>query len=214
MYGMEQVGLPEATMGEAFHNRESVARRRRRLARAFSMIELVLVIAIIGVLSSVVLPRLDGRSSAAAEAAVNADLSVVRSAIERYAAEHGNKYPGTSAARTIAQLTQYTDCAGHTVEKKTDVCLYGPYLQAIPPNPAWTKPGADQVYIDLVNSPPKAQLKAEAGWVYNPYTGEFYANSTGLKQHGGTLFENDAAVILAKDEPEITVDDLLAGGSK
>lgn len=191
--------------------RTTARSRQRRPARcAFTIVELVLVIAIIGVLSSIVLPRLDGRAAAAGEAAVHADLKIVREAIDRYAAEHHGVFPGLSAARTTSQLTQYTNASGQISATKRDDYVYGPYLRAIPANPIWTKPGADQIYIDLVNSPPQAQLKADAGWVYNPNTGEFYANSTELMQHGVKLIENPGAVAAAVDLPDLKVEDLLA----
>jgi len=43
------------------------------------------------------------------------------------------------------------------------------------------------VLIDSVNSPPEADTGTGDGWVYNPNTGEFYANLAGIAQHGTTL---------------------------
>lgn len=185
-------------------------RRASRRRRAFTIVELILVVAIIGVLSAVVLPRLDGRSATAGEAAVNANLAIVRQAIDRYAAEHHGAFPGTSAARTVSQLTMYSDASGEVSATRGGEYVFGPYLQAIPVNPLWTKPGADRIYIDLTNSPPQAQLEADAGWVYNPNTGEFYANSTELRQFGIKLVDNPGAVVTEVDAPKVTVEDLLA----
>lgn len=183
---------------------------RTRRPRAFTIVELVLVVAIIGVLSAVILPRLDGRSAAAGEAAVMANLAVVRQAIDRYAAEHGGAFPGTSAEGAVSQLTMFSDASGQVSATRQGAYLYGPYLQAIPPNPVWTRPGRDQIYIDPVNSPPQAQLEADAGWVYNPNTGEFYANSTELLQFGNKLLDNPDAVLTGLGTTNLTVEDLLA----
>lgn len=163
-------------------------RRHRRLSRAFTLVEVVMVVMILGMISSMAIPRLSRGSEAAASAALGGDLAVVRKAILFYAAEHGGVFPGTTEARFIAHLTQYTNASGSVTSTTPGTTTpYGPYLHRVPPCPVGPKVGKTGVLIDAVNSPPRANAAADAGWVYNPNTGEFYANAAGIPQAGATL---------------------------
>lgn len=151
-------------------------------ARAFSLVELVVVIVIIGILASVAIPRLSRGSAGARDAALDADLAIIRRAINRYYVEHGNKYPGPSEPRFVAQMTQYTDSVGNAQSSRDGTYMYGPYLLSIPPAPTGVNEGDNGVLIDLVNSPPRANPASSKGWVYNPNTGEFYLNDGVIPQ--------------------------------
>ena len=60
----------------------------------FSLVELVIVVVIIGIIAAIATPRLSRGASAASESALRGNLKSLRSAIDRYAAEHGGAYPG------------------------------------------------------------------------------------------------------------------------
>jgi general secretion pathway protein G len=146
--------------------------------RGFSLVELVVVIVIIGILAAIAIPRLSRGSSGAGTSAVAASLATVRNAINMYAAEHSNTFPGPDEAGVIAQLTKPTNAAG-AVPGETER-KFGPYLQSMPPCPVGENAGkltANKVLIDSTNSPPKAKPDGGEGWVYNPTTGEFYPNT-------------------------------------
>lgn len=108
-------------------------------ARAFSMIELVMVIAIIGIIAGVAVPRMSRASVTARENALVSNLSLMQSAIDRYTAEHSGLSPGHSAGHSVdtsglafaERLTARTDDGG---DADADG-VFGPYLRAIPKNP-------------------------------------------------------------------------------
>lgn len=77
--------------------------RTPRFGRAFSFIELMVVLVIIGILAAIVLPRFSGVTDDARSAAVQGDLAGVRSAIAGYRAK--NVIAGTPAYPTVTQLT-------------------------------------------------------------------------------------------------------------
>lgn len=64
----------------------------RRKRCGFSLIELMVVVAIIGALAAMAIPRLTGATEAAKEARIRADLSTIGTAVELYYTKH-SQYP-------------------------------------------------------------------------------------------------------------------------
>lgn len=161
-----------------------------RIRHGFTLVELTLVIAIIGVLAAIAIPRLSRGASGAGDAALESDLRTLRQAALFYCAEHGGKYPSGAEADVIAKLTGYSNAAGATSPKPAAGYPLGPYLAKIPPVPVGPRTGSTGILIDATNSPPKADTSKAKGWVYNPNTGEFVANvedGVTLGQVGGQL---------------------------
>src|SRR4051794_25040880 len=105
----------------------SGARARRRPSRAFSLIELVIVITIIALISAIAIRRLSRHADQAASSGLAADLSVLQLAIERYRAEHAGLNP--TAASIEDQLTKYTDAQGAVSPTTSTQYVYGPYVR-------------------------------------------------------------------------------------
>lgn len=142
--------------------------RCRTRARAFSLVELVIVVVIIGIIGAIAIPRLSRGSQGAADNSLRANLSVLRRAIELYAAEHDNKFP-TDETTITAQLTQYSDATGATSATKDSTYIFGPYIaRGIPALPVGSNKGKN----GFVGS----QGGTTAGWVYDKATGAVSAN--------------------------------------
>ena len=114
----------------------------RRAPSAFTLVELVMVVTIIGILAAIAVPRMSTVTTRASANALHATLTNVRKAIDCYYAEHG-KYPGyipgtdTPDGDYFAdQLLMYTKSSGETNATYGNPYLYGPYLRApFPINP-------------------------------------------------------------------------------
>lgn len=142
--------------------------------RGFSLVELVIVVVIIGIIGAIAIPRLSRGSAGASENSLRGNLSVLRSAIELYAAEHDGAYP--TEDDIAAQLTMYTDSSGNTNATKTSTFAFGPYLQAIPPLPVGTTTKGNSG-IDGADG-------AGVGWIYTEATGKIVANTAATDSRG------------------------------
>ena len=141
----------------------------RNQNRAFSLVELVIVLVIIGVIAAIAIPRLTRGATNASATALAADLGAMRNAIELYRAEHEGAFP--TAAGIVGQLTLFSDVTGANTAAAADVgnkIVYGPYLKAIPPLPVGAKRGSTGV---------DAADGAGIGWIYTAASGTIKANT-------------------------------------
>ncbi|MGA9777243.1 MAG: type II secretion system major pseudopilin GspG [Verrucomicrobiia bacterium] len=96
----------------------------RNCRRAFTLVEMLLVITIIGILAALVIPMMVGRSEQARQAAAHADLSSVKTALDAYEVDNGF-YP-----KSLQDLIQQPSNARN---------WHGPYLDNLPVDP-WGNP--------------------------------------------------------------------------
>lgn len=144
--------------------------RQVKSSSGFSLIELVIVVVIIGIIGAIAIPRMSRGSAGAADSALTGNLSVLRSAIDLYAIEHGGDFP--TLANIESQLTNRTDADGNVDDGggAASGFIYGPYLRQIPPLPVGQQQGETGFTGSL-------DTTAAAGWVYDEDTGEIFANS-------------------------------------
>jgi len=71
----------------------------KNFTKAFTLIELLIVIVIIGILAVALIPRLTGLQARARDTVRMADLKQIQTALEFYASENNGQYPTTSNQR-------------------------------------------------------------------------------------------------------------------
>jgi len=109
--------------------------RARRVAKGFTLVEILIVVIILGILAAIVVPQFSNASENARKKSVTSQLQSLRSQVELYKLQHRDQYPTDDGTVTGAwawdKLTNKTTEAG-VVDNAAGV--YGPYLQAIPKN--------------------------------------------------------------------------------
>ena len=182
---------------------------RRALAKGFTLIELLIVVIIIAILAAIAIPQFSNTSSDAQEAALDANLSTMRSAIELYRLQHKNNYPGKVATKGGADcatgstgsgetgdetsfkeaLSMYSNAAGQTCKVNTvgGAYIYGPYLRAVPDEPV-TASKTVTIVTDAGNAVPTAT--PGGGWRFNTTTGQLVMNSKDKARDGRFYYEH------------------------
>jgi prepilin-type N-terminal cleavage/methylation domain-containing protein len=165
----------------------------------FTLIEMLVVVIILGILAMIIVPQITVSTEDARLNTLQSNLSTVRSAIEVYAAQHGNRYPGLyseadgttavttnaeSRAALLAQLTHFTDINGKTQATKDATFKFGPYLKLgqLPQNPYVADPAqAVDVVCDFAQNDITAARVSDGGtaaWRYYAPLGLFFANDS------------------------------------
>ncbi|MBI9017445.1 MAG: prepilin-type N-terminal cleavage/methylation domain-containing protein [Phycisphaerae bacterium] len=162
-------------------------------ANAFTLVEILIVVIIIGILAAIVIPQFSSAAMESQEAMMMENLRVMRTQISIYRAQHDGMAPGYKGANLseqnfIDQLTKFTDQNGNVDESKSDVFRYGPYLSVIPENPL-TKASAVQVIQNADDMPAEPTGGNEIGWIYKAAEIDFRANSVGNDLSGESYYE-------------------------
>ena len=177
----------------------------KRIQAGFTLVELLIVVIILAVLAAIIVPQFSSATIDAKEAALDANLARMRSAIELFQAQHAGIYPGSvatsggtcpaggtagsgtanSAQALLDHMLMYSDGSGKTCSVGDTTFKYGPYVRKGIPNDSLT--GKGSVAADIVvtsTGAPIVPAAATGGWAYDVKSGQLVMNSNANDSRG------------------------------
>ena len=148
---------------------------RARPRRGFSLIEVVITLAIIATVAAIAAPRVTRAVDGADVAATEANLQHLNRALELYRAEHG-RYP--KQMNIAQQLTMCSNQSGSrlaSAPNPDEGVIYGPYLVKIPPLPVGPLAGATGISTTPSDG---------TGWIYSNSLKQIFPNFGGADGRG------------------------------
>ncbi|MEZ6084381.1 MAG: type II secretion system protein [Phycisphaerae bacterium] len=126
----------------------------RTKTKAFTLVEVLIVVIVLGILAAIVVPQFSTASGDANLSALTTNLQTIRAQIELYRLQHNDTYP--TLASFVAQMTHMRTKADGTAG-----AVFGHTPLSIPPNP-----------FTGVSTVTNTGTPADTlGWYYNESTG-------------------------------------------
>lgn len=166
-----------------------------RRATAFTLVEILIVVVLLGVLAAVVVPSFSNASQSARCSMLLDNLRIMRTQIQVFAAQHNDVAPGypgldptvaPTEAAFVNHMTRSSTASGALADPGTDGYPFGPYLREIPENPVNGR-ATVRVLADGDTFPSEAA--DTHGYVYQPATTMLKADSTGSDDGGKEYFD-------------------------
>jgi type IV pilus assembly protein PilA len=141
----------------------------RRSETGFTLIELMIIVAIIALLAAVAIPRFAALLEKTREGVTKGNVSALRGAARIYYSDNENVWPSTLAVEKMFAFSQYLDSLTIPAVKCTNIG-----------NPAADPSGNSVVHL-------KSDQMVDwhgSGWAYDSSTGNVFVNSTGRDSRG------------------------------
>jgi len=144
---------------------------------AFTLLEVLVVVIILGILAAIVIPQFTEASNEARESSVASDLQTIRGQLEVYKAQHRGRNASVdendaldTAANLVLRMIGRTDEDG----KINAAGAFGPYLHKFPANPFVNIPVSQVVLLGAADCPGDNTT----GWYFKTPDGPFSLNDT------------------------------------
>jgi general secretion pathway protein G len=134
-----------------------IRRTMNSVGRAFTLVEILIVVVILGVLAAIVVPLFGRATEEAAIGTTVTELEKLRRALDVYMARWDNQVPDITAGDgTWGPLVAST----------------GEYLKSAPRNPYV---GGDNAGVIALSDTPDAAFQTNYGWIYDAVNGRIFA---------------------------------------
>jgi prepilin-type N-terminal cleavage/methylation domain-containing protein len=148
------------------------------MRRAFSIAELMIVVAVIGILAALVVPYFQSQAMEAKEVAAKDNLRTLRGAIMLYAANHGGVAPGYENSNSGGQV--------HVAHFLSQMVASQGYLRSMPKNPFNDR---DTMLILGNGETWPEEAGGDYGWIYQPGTRTICLDWPGADRNGTRYFD-------------------------
>ena len=166
-----------------------------RKARAFTLVEILIVVVLLGVLAAIVIPAFANSGTLARGSTLATNMKLLRRFMLIYTSQHLEVGPGYLNGNTsVAPVDQVfrdqamlsSNAQGQTAARGTVGFDCGPYLSKIPANPF---NGLDTIQM-LANGQDFPDAGDDShGYICKPETGEIRADSTGTDDAGRAYYD-------------------------
>lgn len=148
------------------------------MKKAFTLAEVLIVVAILGILAAIVLPEFRSHTQQAKESAGKSNLRVLRNAIELFTAQNNGVPPGYATLTGLGPVSEYFF--------KLRMMGIGRTLPEIPKNPF-------NNLVSILVLADDAEFPAEAtgtyGWVYQPRIKRIQLDYPGSDTQGVSYYD-------------------------
>jgi len=148
--------------------------------KAFTLVEILIVVAILGILAALTLPIFKDYITEAKEAAAKDNLRILRNTIEIYAAQHNGVPPGYPYDDPSQAPTH--------LSFMIRLIIIGKYLPEMPKNPFNGKTLLKMV-LDNEDFPTTPAQTDTYGWIYKPRTKTIKLNWLGTDLAGTPYYD-------------------------
>ncbi len=165
-----------------------------RRAKAFTLVEILIVVVLLGVLAAIVIPAVANSGNSARAGALATNLNMLRRFVLIYTSHHQEVAPGYTAGAGSAldadvftnQATLSSNAQGDTAARGTAGFPYGPYLSKIPTNPF---NGLATIQMLADGQDFAAEADNSHGWIYKAATGEIRPGNSGTDDAGTAYYD-------------------------
>lgn len=147
----------------------------RDMKKAFTLVELMIVVAILGILAAIVIPAFNDNTQQAREAAARDNLRIFRNVVELYAVQHNGVAPGYPGDDSL-QPPANGILRGQMITNNA-------YLSAMPKN-LFNDIATVKVLTNAEAFPVAPILTDMYGWIYKPSTKTVKLNWAGTDSNG------------------------------
>jgi len=148
------------------------------MKKGFSLVELVIVVALLGIMAAIVVPQFQSQSARAKKAVARDHLRILRSAIEIYTVQHRGVPPGYENDNPL-------NTPSSTVFL-TQMMISGSYIRKMPANPFNNLESI--LMVGNYETFPRGEVDGY-GWVYQPATKNIRLNWSGADSDGLLYFD-------------------------